>query len=105
MKRAVITVVGKDTIGIIARISNYLANNKINILEIRVRSDYRVCGKTLKEIKISDIASVSAVVRNGQIIIPNGDTLLENEDKVLLVTSNENKEKVAKLFQRKKHEG
>ena len=82
-----------------------IEDNKINILEIRVRDDYRVCGKTLKEIKISDIASVSAVVRNGQMIIPNGDTMLENEDKVLLVTSNENKEKVAKIFQRKKHEG
>ncbi len=34
MKRTVITVVGKDTIGIIAKISGYLANNKINILDI-----------------------------------------------------------------------
>ncbi len=34
MKRTVITVVGKDTIGIIARISAYLAGNKINILDI-----------------------------------------------------------------------
>ena len=34
MKRTVITVVGKDKVGIIARICTYLANNGINILDI-----------------------------------------------------------------------
>lgn len=34
MDKAVITVVGKDTVGIIAKICTYLAENKINILDI-----------------------------------------------------------------------
>lgn len=34
MKRTVITVVGKDRVGIIARVCTYLANNSINILDI-----------------------------------------------------------------------
>lgn len=34
MKKTIITVVGKDTIGIIARICTYLADNKVNILDI-----------------------------------------------------------------------
>ena len=34
MKRTIITVVGKDTVGIIARVCTYLANNRINILDI-----------------------------------------------------------------------
>ena len=34
MKRTIITVVGKDTVGIIARVCTYLANNKINIEDI-----------------------------------------------------------------------
>ena len=33
-KRAVITVVGKDTVGIIAKICTYLAEENINILDI-----------------------------------------------------------------------
>ena len=32
--RAVITVVGKDTVGIIAKVCTYLAENNINILDI-----------------------------------------------------------------------
>ena len=34
MKKTSITVVGKDTVGIIARVCTYLAENRINILDI-----------------------------------------------------------------------
>lgn len=34
MKRTIITVVGKDTVGIIAKVCTYLADNHINILDI-----------------------------------------------------------------------
>jgi len=34
MKRTIITVVGKDTVGIIAKECTYLAENQINILDI-----------------------------------------------------------------------
>ena len=34
MKKTIITVVGKDTVGIIAKICTYLADNQINILDI-----------------------------------------------------------------------
>lgn len=34
MKKTIITVVGKDTVGIIAKICTYLANNHVNVLDI-----------------------------------------------------------------------
>ncbi len=34
MKKTIITVVGKDTVGIIAKVCTYLANNRINIQDI-----------------------------------------------------------------------
>ena len=34
MSKAVITVVGKDTVGIIAKVCTYLADNQVNILDI-----------------------------------------------------------------------
>ncbi|MDE6907618.1 ACT domain-containing protein [Hominisplanchenecus murintestinalis] len=34
MKRTIITVVGKDTVGIIAKVCTYLADNNVNILDI-----------------------------------------------------------------------
>ena len=42
MKKTIITVVGKDTVGIIAKTCTYLADNNINILDISqtIVSDY-----------------------------------------------------------------
>ena len=34
MKKCIITVVGQDTVGIIAKVCTYLAENQINILDI-----------------------------------------------------------------------
>ena len=34
MKRTIITVVGKDTVGIIAKVCTYLAQNGVNIMDI-----------------------------------------------------------------------
>ena len=34
MNKTIITVVGKDTVGIIAKICTYLADNRVNILDI-----------------------------------------------------------------------
>lgn len=34
MKKTIITVVGKDSVGIIAKVCTYLADNRINILDI-----------------------------------------------------------------------
>lgn len=34
MKKTIITVLGKDTVGIIAKVCTYLASDKINILDI-----------------------------------------------------------------------
>lgn len=34
MNKAIITVVGQDTVGIIARVCTYLADHKVNVLDI-----------------------------------------------------------------------
>lgn len=34
MKKTIITVVGKDTVGIIAKVCSYLAENDVNIMDI-----------------------------------------------------------------------
>ena len=41
MDKAIITVVGKDTVGIIAKVCTYLADNGVNVLDI---SQTIVCG-------------------------------------------------------------
>ena len=79
-----------------------LENDEIHITEFKITSDMYICDQTLKEINISDIASVSSIVRNGKGIIPNGNTRLLADDKILVVTTHNNTNKVMKIFQRKK---
>jgi ACT domain-containing protein len=70
MKKIIITVVGKDMVGIIARISAYLEKSKINILDISqtVVQDYfnmmmiadgSKCRKTFGAVS-DDLAAIGA---------------------------------------------
>lgn len=59
----------------------------VEIVEIRVPPDSPAIGRPLKELGIPDESILSLVIRNGQAIIPYGDTVLEAEDEVLAVTT------------------
>lgn len=61
MKKTIITVVGKDTVGIIAKVCTYLAENGINILDISqtivnnyfnmmMITDMNKCSKSISEV-------------------------------------------------------
>ena len=55
MSKVIITVVGKDTVGIIAKVCTYLAENRINILDISqtIVQDY------FNMMMIVDVTSIS----------------------------------------------
>lgn len=68
MKRTIITVVGKDSIGIIAKVCTYLADNKINVLDISqtivqgffnmmMIADMAECGKGFEEV-VNELGSL-----------------------------------------------
>ena len=79
-----------------------LEDEKVIITEIRVTDDLEVEGKTLKEINISDLGTVSAIIRNGKTIVPNGQTSISTGDKILIVTTEESQDKIINIFKRKK---
>ena len=79
-----------------------MENEHIFIDEIRISSDLEVAGKTLAEINISDLGSVASIVRNEKALIPNGQMRIESGDKVLIVTTAENRNNAISIFQRKK---
>ena len=55
MKKTIITVVGKDTVGIIAKVCTYLAQNGINILDI----SQTIVQEYLNMMMIVDISAMS----------------------------------------------
>ena len=79
-----------------------LDDNKVFIVELKVTASSDVVGKSLQQINISDMATISSITRGENVIIPNGQTVLEENDAVLIVTTAQNKDKIVKIFQRKK---
>ena len=55
MKKCIVTVVGKDTVGIIAKVCTYLAESKINILDI----SQTIMQDIFTMVLISDVSSAN----------------------------------------------
>jgi ACT domain-containing protein len=64
MKKTIITVVGKDTVGIIAKVCTYLADNNINILDI---------SQTI----VQDYFNMMMIVDTNKALKPFGDVATE----------------------------
>ena len=71
MKKGIITVLGKDTIGIMARVCTYLAEHQINILDISqtVVQDYfnmmMIVDLSVTEKEVSQIIDELATIGEG----------------------------------------
>lgn len=64
-------------------------NNKIVISELEIKKNYKVCNHMLKDINFPENMSVCSIYRQTHLIIPKGDTEILANDKVLVVSSNE----------------
>ncbi len=78
-----------------------LEDNRILIMEVKITRDLSVCNKTLKELNLSHLGSISMVTRGTNVLIPNGELQLMENDKVLIVTNEENQSAMMEAFQRK----
>lgn len=64
----------------------YRIHDKAEALEFTVQPDFEGAGIPLKNLKLKNNVLLCGVVRNGEFILPSGDTTLEIHDKVLVVT-------------------
>ena len=78
-------------------VSQAFAGGRAEALEIEISSDSPVRGKKLKEIG-SDYFIVGALLRKGKVIIPHGDTEIENGDLVTIVLQSGAFSNVINLF-------
>ncbi len=72
-------------------------------LEVVVHGDAgnsKVAGHRIEEISLPEGATIGAIIRGGEVIIPHHDTLIQSEDHVILFVLNKRMiPKVEKLFQ------
>jgi trk system potassium uptake protein TrkA len=68
------------------------------LMEILVSENSKVANKKINKLHIPSDALVGAILRNGEMVVPNGETVLEAGDSVILVTLPHSIDKVEKIF-------
>jgi trk system potassium uptake protein TrkA len=69
-----------------------LKHAQVAIVEATVEEGAPVVGKSLAELDIPENVVVSAVMRDGSLILPKGDTVLQPDDEVIALANRENEE-------------
>jgi len=64
-----------------------LDDNRVTVVEKVLLSKYEICHKAIRDIRFPKYASIAAVYRNFQVIIPSGSVVLEPKDTLIMVTT------------------
>jgi trk system potassium uptake protein TrkA len=65
-----------------------LVNNKVEALEFKASDKSKVLNITLKDLKIKKNLLIASIIRDGEVIIPSGDSTIKSNDSVIIVTTN-----------------
>lgn len=64
-----------------------IMDDKAEVLEFNVRSDFKQVNIPLRELKLKPNILIAGIIRERKPIIPNGDDMIMKNDKVIIVTS------------------
>jgi trk system potassium uptake protein len=77
-----------------------LENDKISVSEVIILANYHICNKKILDIDFPKYASIAAIYRNFQLIIPNGQVEIKAKDTLLIVCAPEDQKRVLSFLQR-----
>ena len=67
-----------------------LVNGKVEAIEFLAKKKERFYDKPLKELKFKDNCLIACIIREGEVIIPRGDSTIQLGDNVIVVTTHTN---------------
>ena len=75
-----------------------LKHAQLALVEATVESGAEVAGKSLSGVEFPPNVVLSAVLRNGTLLIPRGDTVLQPKDEVIALSSKESEEPLRQML-------
>ena len=75
-----------------------LLNGQVECVELMIRSSQLVCGHTLEDISLPDGTLIVSIIRGQSMLVPNGKTVLESGDRIILFSMHEVAPRVQKIF-------
>jgi len=75
-----------------------LKHAQVAIVEATVEEDATAAGRSLSEIEFPANVVISAIMRDGTLLIPKGDTLILPRDEVIAITTRESEEELRRML-------
>lgn len=75
-----------------------LLNGQVECVELMIRASHLVCGHTLEDLSLPDGTLIISIIRGQNMIVPNGKTVLESGDRIILFSMHEVAPRVQKIF-------
>ena len=75
-----------------------LVNNRVEALEFYAKKHERFYNKPLKELKIKENCLIACIIRQSEVIIPDGNACIKQGDNVIVVTTHKNFDDLSDIF-------
>jgi len=75
-----------------------LKHGNISIVKSQLSKKSPLCGKALKDVTLPDKCIIATVVRNNEMIVPRGETVLMENDEVLAISVPDSEQKLRRLL-------
>ena len=75
-----------------------LAGGKLEAIEFEVGKTGKYLGVKLKELRFKDNLLIAGIVKRNKLVIPNGESIIEAGDRVMVVTTNRYLEDLSQIF-------
>ncbi len=79
-----------------------IEDEKIVMLELGIQADYQLVGKQIMDIQFPKRVNISCIFRDPHVIIPDGSTVIEPDDKLIIVTTPDHQDELVDFVQRKR---
>ena len=76
-----------------------LVNNQVEALEFSAKNQERFYNKPLKELTLKKNCLIACIIRQNEVIIPGGNSLIQQGDNVVVVTTHKNFDDLADVFE------
>lgn len=77
-----------------------LRRGKYSIVEEKINTGAPAIGMAIKDLALSQNCIISGIIRDGEIVLPRGITILEEGDEVLALVDDQAREQLAKFLTR-----
>jgi trk system potassium uptake protein TrkA len=77
-----------------------IRRGKYSLVEEKIAPNAPAIGKAIKDLPFPTNCVVSGIIRKGEIVMPRGVTILEQDDEVLALVDDSSREELAKLLSR-----